>query len=50
VLTDDLNDIDAIPDPVNDFLRNQASAHESRSSYIPVVHDRTSRLRSDRIN
>ena len=35
VLRDDIDDIDPIPDLIDDLLRNQASSHESRSSYLP---------------
>ena len=50
VLTDDIRDIRPISYSILDIVGNQASAHQSRSSYGPVTHDRTSRLLSNRNN
>jgi hypothetical protein len=50
VMAHDVGNINPIPDPINDFVRNQAVAHESRTSYLLVAHDRTSQLLSDGIN
>jgi len=50
VLANDVGDINSISDLSNNVLRNQASAHESRSSYIPAWHDRAGRFLNDRKN
>ncbi len=50
VVPDDIRDIYPISYSILDIVGNQASAHQSRSSYAPVVHDRTSRLISNRNN
>jgi hypothetical protein len=50
MLVHNLYDIDPVPNPVNDVLRNQASAHESRSSYVPVTDDRMNQWPSNRNN
>jgi hypothetical protein len=47
---DDIRDIDPIFYSILDIVGNQASAHQSRSSYVPVVLDRTSRFLSNRDN
>lgn len=50
VVTDDIRDIYPVSYSILDIVGNQASAHESLSSYAPVAHDRTSRLLSNRNN
>ena len=47
---DDIRDIYSVSYAILDIVGNQASAHQSRSSYFPVAHDRTSRLVSNRNN
>jgi len=50
VLRDDIADIDPVLDSIDDLVRNQTSAHESRSSYLPVSPDWTDHLLSCRNN
>jgi hypothetical protein len=50
MVSDDIRDIDPVSYSILDIVGNQASAHRSRSSYLPVTHDRTSRLISNRNN
>ncbi len=45
-----LGNVDPSPDLIDDVVGNQTLAHESRSSYSSVMHDRTSRLIRCRIN
>jgi hypothetical protein len=46
----DFGNIDPLLDPVDNVVGNQTLTHESRSSCIPVSHDRTDRLLNDRID
>ena len=47
VAADNVGDLNPIFDLVDQFVSNQASPHESRSSCPLAEHDRTSRLLSD---
>lgn len=50
VVADDIRNIDSVSYSILDIVGNQASAHESLRSYVPVAHDLTRRLLSNRNN